>query len=116
MKCCICGCSIEQWGNNPFPLCNKDDYESRCCDSCNEMVIQARIIQSGKQEEKIEIGDDIAIFYAKNSDSPTKAIGEQGKFLAGTVTSIIQKDNNTIYEGTWGSFIVDSKTDQFVKV
>ncbi len=116
MKCCICGNPVGQWGNNPFPLCNKDDYESRCCDNCNEMVIQARIIQSGKRDQKIEVGDDLMIFYAKNSTSPTEIIKDQNKFLAGTINSIVQKDKSTIYEGTWGSFTLDSETDQFVKI
>lgn len=114
MKCCICGKSIEQFGNNPFPLCNKDDYESRCCDFCNEMVIQARIIQSGKSDHKIEIGDNLIIFYDENSTLPTKIINEHHKFLIGTVNSIIHKDKSTIYKGTWGRFIIDSETDQFI--
>lgn len=116
MNCCICGKPAGKWGNNPFPLCSKDDFESQCCDSCNGMVIQARIIQSSKKDDTAEINDGIMIFYAKNSDLPTQIIHEQGKFLTGTITSVVKKENNTLYEGTWGNFILDSKTDQFIKL
>lgn len=42
-KCCICGEEYVGYGNNPYPLCNEDDYDSRCCDSCNNLVIKARL-------------------------------------------------------------------------
>ena len=43
--CCICGNSIEEeFGNNPYPLCSKDDFESECCSNCNELVIRARML------------------------------------------------------------------------
>lgn len=48
MKCCLCGTEIEGYGNNPYPLVNEDDYESRCCDFCNIFkVIPARIKRHG---------------------------------------------------------------------
>ena len=38
-KCCICGCDIEDYGNNAFPVA-----DGLCCDKCNAMVvIPARI-------------------------------------------------------------------------
>lgn len=37
--CCICGREYEGYGNNASPLM----YEGRCCDECNELVIQYRI-------------------------------------------------------------------------
>lgn len=43
MKCCICGKEFVGFGNNPYPLCHKDDYDSRCCNDCDSTVIQARI-------------------------------------------------------------------------
>lgn len=51
MKCCICGKQCEnQWGNNPWPLKEKDT--DRCCNECNEnYVIPARIILSNKEKE-----------------------------------------------------------------
>lgn len=45
IKCCICGKEVEQFGNNPYPLCDKDDYDSRCCNECDQdKVIPARIM------------------------------------------------------------------------
>ena len=50
--CCLCGCLFEGFGNNPYPL----SEEGRCCDECNDKVIQARIeqlqIQKDNKEEK----------------------------------------------------------------
>lgn len=43
MKCCICKREIIGYGNNPYPLRHKDDYDSRCCNACNNIVIQSRI-------------------------------------------------------------------------
>ena len=49
-KCSLCGKVCQGWGNNPYPLCDKDDYESRCCDDCNmDKVIPARIVNLGKK-------------------------------------------------------------------
>lgn len=42
-KCCICGEYYSGYGNNPYPLCNEDDYDSCCCDNCNNLVIKARL-------------------------------------------------------------------------
>lgn len=42
--CCLCGKRYEHCGNNPYPLCDEDDYTSRCCDTCNwTKVIPARL-------------------------------------------------------------------------
>lgn len=41
--CCICGREFWGYGNNPYPLCHKDDYDSRCCNDCDNLVIQSRI-------------------------------------------------------------------------
>ena len=41
--CCICGKTFKGFGNNPYPLCHRDDYESRCCNVCDNYVIAARI-------------------------------------------------------------------------
>ena len=47
MKCCLCGVEIEGYGNNPYPLVDENDYESRCCDLCNIIkVIPERIERS----------------------------------------------------------------------
>lgn len=55
MKCNLCGKEIVGFGNNPYPLCNDDDFESRCCDDCNNnYVIGARIIGLNR---KLSLGD-----------------------------------------------------------
>ena len=42
VTCCLCGRTIEGYGNNPFPLSENED--DRCCDNCNwTKVIPARI-------------------------------------------------------------------------
>ena len=54
MKCCICGCNLEGYGNNPDGACWKDaegniveaefNADARCCDLCDQMyVIPGRI-------------------------------------------------------------------------
>lgn len=41
-KCCLCGCDIEGYGNNPWPLNNDED--ARCCDKCNaDKILPARM-------------------------------------------------------------------------
>jgi hypothetical protein len=47
-NCCLCGLPYERIGNNPKPLAEK----GRCCDACNEIVIEARI-NPGKIDEEI---------------------------------------------------------------
>lgn len=37
--CCICGEELKGFGNNPYPISD----EGRCCDKCNDKVIEARI-------------------------------------------------------------------------
>ena len=40
--CCLCGREFVGWGNNPFPLSEKED--DVCCDECNyTKVIAARL-------------------------------------------------------------------------
>jgi hypothetical protein len=38
-NCCLCGLPYERVGNNPEPLA----AHGRCCDACDEVVIEARI-------------------------------------------------------------------------
>ena len=43
-ECNICKKAFSGFGNNPYPLCDKEDLTSRCCDECNFCcVIPARI-------------------------------------------------------------------------
>ena len=59
MKCCICGCEIKGYGNNPDGAVWKDlqgniiepkfDSECCCCDECNsKYVIPGRIYKMNK--------------------------------------------------------------------
>lgn len=116
MRCSICGKPIAKYGNNPFPLCNRDDMDNVCCDECNDTyVISARILSLDRKND-VKLGDGIAIFYADSSNEPIACVCKHGKFLAGIVTGIETEGKSTIYTGTWGTFLVNSKTDNFVKV
>lgn len=39
-KCCLCGIVIDGYGNNPYPLADKN---RKCCDFCNLFVIKERL-------------------------------------------------------------------------
>ena len=39
-SCCVCGEFFEGWGNNPWPLSDREDDE--CCNECNMEVVMAR--------------------------------------------------------------------------
>ena len=39
INCVICNAAIPDWGHNPDPI----SETGRCCDSCNHLVIVARI-------------------------------------------------------------------------
>ena len=40
--CCLCGKTIEGWGNNPWPVSKGEN--DRCCGECNcTLVIPARL-------------------------------------------------------------------------
>ena len=56
MKCCICGKEMKGVGNNPYPLCYKGDYKSRCCNRCDLLVVEARmeIVAYGKSIEEVQ--------------------------------------------------------------
>ena len=41
IKCTICNASIKDFGHNPDPI----SKTGRCCNSCNNLVIMARINQ-----------------------------------------------------------------------
>ena len=47
INCCLCGLPCERLGNNPAPLAR----EGRCCNACDEVVIQARINPARMGEE-----------------------------------------------------------------
>ena len=111
MKCCVCGSELEGFGNNPYPLCDKEDNSSRCCDVCNEFVVRARISSSIKNTkiDNVNIGDTIVIFYSKNSDHPTISIKDTGKFMAGIVSDIKKIDKKIELFGSWGNYSIGSE-------
>ena len=119
MRCCICGDNIENMGNNPYPLCEYDDMSSRCCDSCNDKVIQARIISmkcKNKLIKQLEPGDEVLIFYTKHSDEPINALNATGKFIAGIVEDTQMSDDLDgafVAFGTWGNYFITDE-DSFI--
>jgi len=63
MKCCICGCEVEGFGNNPNGACwlnergdvveAEFDADCRCCDECNtRYVIPGRIYKLNKARRR----------------------------------------------------------------
>ncbi len=43
-QCHLCKQHFEGFGNNPYPLCDEDDFEARCCNDCdNNLVIPERL-------------------------------------------------------------------------
>lgn len=114
MKCCICGCEISNWGNNPYPLCLEEDNNARCCDECNDAyVINARIMATRLVKRKIKENDLVVVFYSSQSSTPIDTMREHNKFLAGYAT-----DNEALpegqWEGTWGNFLLDEKKDTYM--
>lgn len=113
-KCNICGVDFDGMGNNPYPICAKEDYQSRCCDECNEKyVITARILKSHGIERPIKENDLVVVFYSKNSERPIDTMLETGKMLAGEATDNEGLPDNC-WEGSWGSFLLDEKEDSFI--
>ena len=53
--CCLCGLTYGRIGNNPTPLAQS----GRCCDYCDEIVIEARIDPAGIREEMTRVGHAI---------------------------------------------------------
>lgn len=47
MNCCICGKKIEGHGHNPWPYIK--DKSVKCCDNCNNKVIETRLELSKKE-------------------------------------------------------------------
>ena len=109
MNCNICGRPLNDMGNNPYPLCVRDDTESRCCDDCNNYVINARIISmKGKYQLKdANPGDTLVIFAVSDMEYPTTFLKDRGKFLAGIIEKVEEKDGKYIAYGNWGPFSIE---------
>ena len=124
MKCCICGRTINGFGNNPYPLCNKDDNSSKCCDACNSIVVHARQLISkainnedyfklSPNELQNQLNDKtIVIFYSNESNQPIDTYLDFGRFLAGSISTEEAITNRRIY-GTWGKFALDLENDNY---
>lgn len=124
MRCCICGEDFNGFGNNPFPLVQRDDYESRCCDDCDEYVVSARLLGLKKQldldikqsdEELTKFLEDkyIVIFWSSSSNLPTDRINNTGKFLIGEITGQVVKRK---IAGSWGNFLLDLEKDSYIVI
>jgi hypothetical protein len=53
--CRLCGLPYTRWGNNPAPLAST----GRCCDACDEIVIEARIDPARVMDEIERVSDAI---------------------------------------------------------
>lgn len=126
MRCCICGEDYNGFGNNPFPLVQRDDYESRCCNDCDEYVISARMLGLKKQldfninqsdEELTKFLEDkyIVIFWSSSSNLPTDRINNSGKFLTGEIIENGKVVNKKV-AGSWGNFLLDLEKDSYIVI
>lgn len=119
MTCNICNSTIIGYGNNPYPICSKTDYTNKCCDICNEKVIHARIFSMRKENKDIQdlkVGDEIIIFYAKNSNAPIETLNHTNKFLSGIVENIEvsnELDGKLVAFGSWGNYYI-TDDDSFI--
>lgn len=124
MRCCICGEDFNGFGNNPFPLVQRDDYESRCCNDCDEHVVSARLLGLKKQldldikqsdEELTKFLEDkyIVIFWSSRSNLPTDRIKNTGKFLTGEIIGQVAKKK---VAGSWGNFLLDLEKDSYIVI
>lgn len=49
-QCCLCGVTIDGWGNDPWPLVVDDN--AWCCDACNAIrVIPARLMKMQEHDK-----------------------------------------------------------------
>jgi len=53
-KCSLCRRNFYGFGNNPYPLCDREDYKAKCCDKCNfTKVLPARMVGMGALKKKV---------------------------------------------------------------
>ena len=115
MNCCICGITLNDYGNNPWPLVAEEDLESRCCNYCNNLVIKTRLmgmsLKNGWHDKSnLKVGDNVVIIFSKNSQIPTEMISS-GKFLGGTILEITENEA----KGDWGNFALNLDDDNYIK-
>ena len=105
-KCNLCGQEIQGWGNNPWPLCDREDEKSQCCNDCNSnLIIPARLIQMQSEKKNPEVGDKIMIFWMH--DEPRV---KDYMLRTGEITEI---DDIGQLWGSWGTLAIDPKVDNF---
>lgn len=85
MKCCICGKEIkEQESNNALPI-----KDGRCCNECNESVIEVRIkIATGLQTIKERPNESYAVILTPN-DKVMLFKKDQGRFSLQELQSMV---------------------------
>lgn len=108
--CNICGKKLDEYGNNPWPICDINDTEEyRCCDECNMIyVIQARRLlnkYNTKRIKDLNVGDHITIFWSNSFDNITNYLLH--------IYEITNIEGNLIY-GTWGNTPIDANNDNFI--
>ena len=102
MKCCLCNCTFNGYGNNTAPLA--DGY---CCDVCNtQIIIPYRFLKLGSTKMLPElraslIGKQITIINMKGKPQYT------GK--SGVIDHI---DDIGQIHGTWGGLGICPKEDE----
>ena len=113
MRCNICGEEIKGWGNNPWPICSKDDLESQCCDNCNrEYVIESRIwamrYDMNDLKTDFKVGDKIMIFWLHDCPNLMNYVLHVGEIKN------ITEDGK--FSGTWRNALVDPEKDNFIYI
>ena len=114
MKCNICKNEIEGYGNNPWPICRPDDYNSKCCDECNtNYVIPMRILSSKYSMHsnpnfiwEPEVDDVIVVVYLHDDPFMKEYIGRKGR--------IEYIDDMGQLHGAWGGLAVNPEVDNYI--
>jgi len=61
IDCNLCAKRFIGFGNNPYPLCDFNDYKARCCDECNFCkVLPARIMEMKLPKAKANLWAETA--------------------------------------------------------
>lgn len=114
--CCICGKTVEGYGNNPYPLWNIKDEKAVCCNECDNLVDSARLLLVSLTERtEIHEGDTVVTFYSSHNSMPTDYALENGKFVAGVARKPFGKAEIP-YWSINGLFFLDPKTDNYAIV
>lgn len=115
MRCCICKKEVDEYGNNPYPLCQfNNPNNEKCCDDCNlAFVVPARttLIKSNGIRKTPKTGDLVIVTWSKNSSLPLEtAMNCPSGVISGE--TIATNPTKTTSIGKWG-FILDLAEDQY---